>query len=51
MGFFTPYIEEEEWKENIKKYKYRGNDKSIFYRYVTSPLCNELVKYVPNYIA
>jgi len=50
MGLFTPYIKNE-WKENIIKYKFHSTDSSILYNYVTSPLCNHLVKFIPNHIA
>ncbi len=49
-SFFTPFIKEE-WKDNIRNYKYKGLEKSITYKYFTSPLCNFLVKYIPSSIA
>jgi hypothetical protein len=50
MGLFTPYIKEE-LATNIKAYKYNAIDHSLLYTYITSPLCNKLVKLIPNYIA
>lgn len=50
MGFISPYIKLED-KENIINYKFASKDSSILYNYVTSPLCNYLVKFIPNYIA
>lgn len=49
-GLWQPYIKDE-WKENIKNYKFNSTDSSILYNYVTSPLCNYLVKFIPSYIA
>lgn len=51
MGLIKPYVQEEEWKENIRKYKYKGTDNSIFYVYVVSPLCNYLVELLPTWLA
>jgi len=47
---FTPYIKEE-WKENIKNYKYSGSDVSIWYTYISNPFCNWVVKYIPRWVA
>ena len=47
MGLFTPYIKEE-WIPNIKSYKYNSVDNSLLYNYVSSPLCNKLVKLFPK---
>lgn len=46
MAITSPYIRDE-WKENIKNYKYKGCDNSIFYQYFTSGLCDKLVSYMP----
>lgn len=45
-----PYIKEE-WKDNIRDYKYRGSDISIFYVHFTSPFCNWVVNYLPMRLA
>ncbi len=37
--------------ENIKNYKYKGIDESIVYNKITSPLCNKIQKFIPDYIA
>lgn len=50
MGLFLPYIPEE-WKENIRTYKYRGRDDSIFYTWFTAPVCNIMVEYLPRWLA
>lgn len=50
LGLFNPYIKEE-WKQNIKNYKFSSTDHSLLYVHITSPLCNWLVKFVPDYIA
>jgi hypothetical protein len=44
------YIKEE-WKENIRNYKFKGKDSSLVYNYIASPICNYLVKYVPKWMA
>jgi hypothetical protein len=46
MPLITSYIQEE-WKQNVLNYKYKGSDSSIFYKLVTNPLCNTLVEYLP----
>ena len=50
FNLFTPYIQEE-WKENIRNYKYRGSDNSIFYKLVVNPLCEKKVEYFPKTLA
>ena len=50
MNRFSPYIKEE-WKENVKNYKYRGTDRGLYYNYVASPLCNILVQKFPMNLA
>ena len=50
MAFLPTYIKEE-YKENIINYKFQSNDASLLYNYITSPLCNYLVKFIPIYIA
>jgi hypothetical protein len=47
MPLTSPYIREE-WKDNIRNFKYKGSDISIFYTHFTSPVCNMLVEYLPN---
>lgn len=50
MSLINFYIQEE-WKEHIKSYKYKGSDYSILYTYVTSPLCDVIVEYLPRTLA
>jgi hypothetical protein len=50
MGLFSPYIKEE-WKPNIKAYKYNSTDNSIIYVNITSPMCNKIVEFIPASIA
>ena len=50
MGLLNPYIKEE-WKSAVKSYKFKGSDASLFYNYVTSPICTKLVEFIPSYIA
>ncbi len=47
---FTPYIKDE-WKQNIKDYRYKGGDISIWYVWISNPFCNWLIQYCPNWIA
>ena len=51
MELCTNTYIKEQWKENIKNYKYSGKDDSLLYNYVTSPLCNKIVEFVPAFIA
>ncbi len=46
----TPYIQTE-YRENVKKFKYKGSDNSIFYRHFTSPLCDITCRYLPANLA
>jgi hypothetical protein len=53
MGFFnlfTPYIQED-WKENIKNFKYRGKDLSLIYNYIGSPVCDDFCNMLPETLA
>ncbi len=49
MGICDPYIKDE-WKEKIRNYKFNSTDSSIIYVNITSPMCNNIVKYIPPYI-
>lgn len=46
----SPYIEEK-YKDNLRNYKYKGSDNSIFYIYCMSPFCNWAVEYLPTWLA
>ena len=46
----TPYISKE-GGENLKKFIYKGGDKSLSYNYFWSPLCNWIVNYLPLWLA
>lgn len=48
--FCSNYVKAEE-KDNVKAHNVKTVDNSILYKYVTSPLCNFLVKFVPRYVA
>ncbi len=50
MAIISPYIKEE-WKDNIRSYKYSGTDRSLFYNYVASPICNIIVEKLPETLA
>ena len=50
MSLYASYIKTD-WYDKIKTYQYRSTDHSLLYNYVTSPLCNILVEYIPDYIA
>ena len=46
----SPYIKEE-YKENIRNYKYRGSDNSLLYIFFIFPFCNFVVEYFPTWLA
>ena len=46
----SKYIEAQ-YIDNLKNYKYRGGDNSIYYYYVISPICNFMVSYFPKWLA
>lgn len=49
--FSFKYINQD-FEENLKTYKYVGNDKSLFYKYLLSPLGDLCVKYlIPEWLA
>ncbi len=48
MGF--SYISEQ-GQRVLPDYEYKGTDRSIFYKYVSSPGCNVIVEYIPNWVA
>lgn len=50
MAILSPYIKQE-WMENIKKFKYKGSDRSLFYNYLAGPLCNIIVEKLPTNLA
>mmetsp|Transcript_13188 Transcript_13188/g.25073 ORF Transcript_13188/g.25073 Transcript_13188/m.25073 type:complete len:386 (+) Transcript_13188:288-1445(+) len=35
----------------LPKYQYKGTDRSLFYKYVSSPACNVICEYIPDYVA
>lgn len=41
----------EEASRNLHNYKYSGNDPSLTYKYLLSPLCNFLVEFIPITVA
>lgn len=45
-----PYISPE-YYENLRNYKYLSNDSSLTYKYIMSPLCNNLVTIFPIWLA
>ncbi len=47
MAITSPYIEEK-WHDNIRNFKYKGSDNSIFYKFFTGPACDFLVRFLPN---
>jgi hypothetical protein len=49
VALTSQYIREE-WKENIKNFKYRGSDNSIFYRMVVNPICNFIADHLPSWL-
>ena len=50
MSLSSKYIETQ-YIDNLKNYKYRGEDRSIYYYYVISPVCNLMVNYFPKWLA
>ena len=49
MILSSKYIDDE-YKENLKHYKFTGKDNSIYYNYVISPICNVITNYIPKWI-
>ena len=50
MSLSSKYIDPQ-YVDNIKNYKYRGEDRSIYYYYVISPVSNFMVQYSPKWLA
>ena len=50
MYLTTNYIEEQ-YKEKLINYKYKGGDDSILCYYVINPFCNFAVEYFPRWLA
>lgn len=50
MSLASKYIEDQ-YINNLKNYKFRGGDNSIYYHYVISPVCNVMVNYFPKWLA
>ena len=46
----SKYIEDK-YIDNLKNYKFRGGDDSIYYYYVISPVSNFMVHYFPEWLA
>ncbi len=49
MSLTKKYIEDQ-YIDNIKNYKYEGNDFSIYYKYIISPICNTITEYLPKWL-
>lgn len=49
MGSLMTYILDDH-KQNVKTYKYKGSDVSILYKYVTSPICDVISMFIPEFI-
>ena len=43
------YIEPQ-YVENLVNYQYKGDDNSIYYKYIISPICNKVTNYLPNWL-
>ena len=43
------YIEDQ-YIQNLKKYKYEGKDNSIYYKYIISPICDKITSYLPKWL-
>ena len=50
MSLTSNYIEEQ-YKEKLINYKYKGGDDSILCYYVINPFCNFIVEYFPRWLA
>ena len=50
MAIGSKYIEDE-YKDKLIKYKYKGGDDSILCYFVINPFCNFLVNYFPTWLA
>ena len=51
MSLISSKYVEDEYIENVKKYKYKGGDNSIYYYYAISPISNFMVNYFPKTLA
>lgn len=49
MSTTGKYIDEK-YIDNLINYKYEGNDYSIYYKYVISPVCNIITQLLPTWI-
>ena len=50
MSLTSKYIEDQ-YKEKLVHYKYKGGDNSILCVYVINPFCNFIVEYFPKWLA
>lgn len=50
MPYFAKYITVD-GAERLRSYKYKGTDNSILYNYVTNPIYNRIVPYLPMWLA
>jgi len=50
MSLTSKYIEDQ-YKEKLINYKYKGGDNSILCIYVINPFCNFIVEYFPKWLA
>ena len=49
MSLIKKYIEDQ-YIQNLKKYKYKGKDNSIYYEYIISPICDKITSYLPKWL-
>ncbi|QDZ26020.1 CDP-alcohol phosphatidyltransferase [Chloropicon primus] len=40
-----------EGRKKLPKYQYKGTDRSIFYKHISSPACDVLCTYIPKWVA
>ena len=50
LGLFGPYLTEGDC-ENMKRYKYKGGDDGLVYRYFYNPVATRMVEYLPDWLA
>lgn len=49
-GIYRPHLTDKQLR-NLNLYKYRGEDRSITYRYLLAPMYTRLVEYIPLWVA
>lgn len=49
LSWFARYLSAENVKQ-VRSFEFKGEDRSLFYNYFLSPLCEEIIRFIPTWV-